>query len=117
MPELPEVETVVANLKEKIKGLTHKKVDVLWDKSLDKISTNNFISQSHVKNLWRAIREVVRAAVKNKGTNIGDGVWKYGGFKTSVYGRFGLSCPRCQEKIAKVKLAQRGTEFSPKCQG
>ena len=33
-----------------------------------------------------------------------------------VFGKQGEKCPRCEYKITKTKVAQRGTHFCKKCQ-
>lgn len=75
--------------------------------------------------LYTAITSVIRAAVENGGTSLGDGQGNYtdlkgnaGGHqdKAKVYGRAGLPCVECGTPLEKTTLAQRTTVFCPNCQ-
>ncbi len=75
--------------------------------------------------LYRAIREVMGAAVEAGGSSLGEGVGNYrqhdgepGQFQVRhhAYGKEGQPCARCGTPIEKTVLGQRGTHFCPKCQ-
>jgi len=71
--------------------------------------------------LFAAIIEVLKLAIKKKGTSARNyrradggqgGMLKY----LKVYGRSGRPCHTCGSPIKKIKLAGRGTHFCPQCQ-
>lgn len=71
--------------------------------------------------LHEAIQRLLRIAIKNQGTTIinfyfGEG--KKGNFseQLQVFARQGHGCPRCNETIEKIRVAQRGTHICTKCQ-
>lgn len=71
--------------------------------------------------LFRAIKFVLRRAVRFRGTSDGDfrdtdGL--PGGFqrRLGVYGRGGKPCPRCGTMITREKLGSRSVFFCPQCQ-
>ena len=75
--------------------------------------------------LYCAITQVIRAAVENGGTSLGDGQGNYtdlngnsGGHqdKAKVYGRAGQPCVDCGAPLEKTTLAQRTTVFCVHCQ-
>ena len=75
--------------------------------------------------LWEAITKVIRTAVENGGTSLGDGLGNYvdlngnsGGNsdKAKVYGRAGQPCIECGAPLEKITLAQRTTVFCSHCQ-
>jgi len=67
------------------------------------------------------IVKILKLAVAKRGTTFSDYVdasGKSGGFVKllKVYGKKGEKCPNCPAKIAKIKVAGRGTHYCPKCQ-
>jgi formamidopyrimidine-DNA glycosylase len=76
---------------------------------------------SQAERLRVAILTVLNRAIAARGTTISDyvgGSGLQGGFQfeLSVYGRAGLPCLRCGEKIASMRLAGRSTHWCPNCQ-
>lgn len=70
--------------------------------------------------VW-AIKQVLQAGIKAKGTSISDFCDPYqqpGQFqmRLKVYGRQGDSCYICHTIIKKKLIAQRGTHWCPQCQ-
>jgi len=67
--------------------------------------------------LHRAIREVLREAIRYEGTSFD---WAYRGgrmqARLKVYGRAGEPCRRCRTPIAYLRVSQRGTHICPRCQ-
>ena len=68
-----------------------------------------------------SLRQVLRKAIRQRGSSIDDYVdaeGKEGNFQKqlSVYGRAGMPCRRCGTPIRRIVLAQRGTFFCPVCQ-
>ncbi|MGE4489605.1 MAG: bifunctional DNA-formamidopyrimidine glycosylase/DNA-(apurinic or apyrimidinic site) lyase [Kiritimatiellales bacterium] len=83
------------------------------------------LSEDEKLALYYGITNVIRAAVKNGGTSLGDGQGNYvdlngnsGGHKeqAKVYGRAGLPCTACGRPLHKTVIAQRTTVFCPHCQ-
>lgn len=74
--------------------------------------------------LLKAIRMVLRNAIENRGTSLGDGEGNFnsdGRYGTNasqlqVYHREGKPCPRCSTIIERQVVGQRGTHFCPRCQ-
>lgn len=74
--------------------------------------------------LLDAVHTVLRTALRNRGTSLGDGETNYvsGGragenrSALRVYGRKGQACYQCGTDIEKIYVAQRGTHFCPACQ-
>jgi len=79
------------------------------------------ISLSRYQRLVKEIKETLAEAIASGGTTLKDfvgGDGKPGYFKQSlqVYGRAGLPCVKCGEKLKEVRLAQRSTVFCSRCQ-
>ncbi|PKM83483.1 MAG: formamidopyrimidine-DNA glycosylase [Firmicutes bacterium HGW-Firmicutes-13] len=79
------------------------------------------LSLSERKKLYHAIREVLREAIKARGTSVVnyiDGEGRKGDFQKylKVYKRVGRPCYKCKTLIKRMVLAGRGTYFCPKCQ-
>jgi formamidopyrimidine-DNA glycosylase len=79
------------------------------------------ISGDEIKKLHRSIVDVLREAVKARGSSVDtyrDGQGKSGWFqvKHRVYEREGRACKRCGHKIVKEMFRGRGTYWCPKCQ-
>ncbi len=73
------------------------------------------------KRLWKATRVVLNKAIKSRGTSIqsyADSQGRRGSFQNFllVYGREGLSCRVCGERIKRFRLSGRSTFFCPCCQ-
>ncbi len=79
------------------------------------------LKPAEIKELFRCIPRVLKAAVKNRGTTFSQfvaGNGKRGGhFRfLNVYKRAGEKCKRCGGIIKKTRHAGRGTHYCPKCQ-
>lgn len=91
-------------------------VETLWRAKIHPLTRVENISLSKVHEIVGAAHDILREAIDAQGTDLGDGVWKTGGFTPSTYGRDGEPCHRCGTKISKIRVAQRGTEFCGRCQ-
>ena len=91
-------------------------VESLWRARVHPLTRANALSRKEVRNLISAAAEILHEAIAAHGTDLGDGVWKTGGFTPSTYGREGEACHRCGSLIKKIRVAQRGTEFCSRCQ-
>ncbi len=82
----------------------------------------NLITADETARLWRSIREVLRQAIKYRGTTFNsyrDAKGRTGSFvkKLKVYGRGGEVCLKCgQTKLQRTRVGQRGTVYCPRCQ-
>lgn len=81
----------------------------------------NELNPEEVKELYNSIREVLRKGVKYRGTtfdNYVDGRGGQGNFSRMlrVYGREGEKCGECGGYIEKIRTADRGTHYCPRCQ-
>lgn len=79
------------------------------------------LKQGEIKKLWQACNQVIKKAIKEKGTTFKDYRDHEGGKgnftqQLMVYGRTGEKCRRCGQIISKIKIAGRTTAFCPKCQ-
>lgn len=79
------------------------------------------LNGSDEKRLYNAVREVLRAAIEDRGTTFDlyvDGEGRRGGHAQNlmVYGRAGEPCLSCGSPIQKTRVAGRGTHFCPHCQ-
>ncbi len=80
------------------------------------------LSIIETKNLLEAAKDVMTKSINSGGSTMATYV-KADGTKgdylelfAQVFHKEGQPCPRCGEKIEKIKVAGRGTHFCPKCQ-
>lgn len=71
--------------------------------------------------LFQSMKDVLREAVRLRGTTDGDfrdTAGKPGGFQKTlyVYGRDDLPCKRCDTMVVRKKIGQRSVFYCPKCQ-
>ena len=93
----------------------------LWRARLHPMRQASDLSDEELTRLWRAIRVVVREAIRHGGTSISDYVdalGRQGSYqkRLRVYRRNGRPCPRCRSTIERQIVAGRGTHFCPRCQ-
>jgi formamidopyrimidine-DNA glycosylase len=95
--------------------------DALWLAEINPLRPANRLTSKEVELLFKSIIKVLKNGIKMGGSSentfvVPDGSeGKYQNF-TLVYGREGLPCKRCGEKIRKISLGGRGTYFCPNCQ-
>jgi len=66
-----------------------------------------------VSRLWCTLRRVLHSAIRHGGTDLGDRVYRDGGFRPRVYNR---ECRTCKTPIRRITVGQRSTRFCPRCQ-
>jgi formamidopyrimidine-DNA glycosylase len=83
----------------------------------------NTLSTAEVRALHRAIRQVLREGIENRGTSIShfrDGNGDEGANQTNlqVYGRgrAGFPCLRCGQPLTFLVISGRSSHFCPRCQ-
>lgn len=79
------------------------------------------ITKTERARLFQSMKDVLREAVRLRGTTNGDfrdTAGKPGGFQKTlfVYGREGLPCKRCDTIVIRKKLGQRSLFYCPICQ-
>jgi formamidopyrimidine-DNA glycosylase len=92
----------------------------------------NRLKSGQIKRLWRAMREVLREAIRcgstvplNFGGGKSDGFFYFGQApgapdfyeeRLRVYGREGQPCPNCRRPIKRLTQGARSTSYCPHCQ-
>jgi formamidopyrimidine-DNA glycosylase len=109
-----------------VSGLGNIYVDeALWTASIHPQRPSHSLSWQEIKALHRAIRSVLRQAIRNGGTSLGTGKGNYvsphraqgsNGRQLNVFRRAGQPCKRCGRTIQRIVVAQRGTHVCPGCQ-
>lgn len=105
-----------------VTGLGNIYVDeALWEAKIYLEQPADTLKPKEVERLYYAIIDVLGRAVEAGGTTIRsylNALGEAGTFQISlnVYGQTNRPCPRCGTPIKKIKVAQRGTHFCPKCQ-
>jgi len=79
------------------------------------------IKKEEVNKLHKAIVEVLKQGIKNRGSSIDtyvDASGNKGGQAEylKVYDRDGQKCRKCSSKIKKIVMGSRGTYYCPRCQ-
>lgn len=85
------------------------------------LKTGGSLSLEEIKCLHHAIRQVLRAGIKNKGASIEnyirpDGTPGSAHLEFKVPRQAGEPCTRCGTPIERITVRNRGTYFCPKCQ-
>ena len=77
----------------------------------------NDLTYKQVQVLWKSIREVLQAGIKNHGSSI-DWMYQGGDYQKylSVYNLEGEACTTCKTPVERIKIAQRSTYYCPTCQ-
>lgn len=95
--------------------------EILWQAKVHPFTRTYKLKTYQLNNLYRAMRKILKKAVKLRGTSISDyrdtggKAGAYAGVR-SVYRREGEPCPRCRYSIKRVKIGGRSAHFCPKCQ-
>jgi formamidopyrimidine-DNA glycosylase len=89
--------------------------EALWRAKIHPQRSAASLSDVEIAALYRSIRQVLRQAIADEGTDAGDGVIE-GDYAPRVYGREGKPCYRCHQPLHKIVVGQRGTHFCPQCQ-
>lgn len=81
----------------------------------------NTLTEKEIKKLAKALRMVIRAGIKYKGTSVSDYLrpdGSEGGYqmRTFVFDREGEKCRHCDKIILATKISNRTSRYCPKCQ-
>lgn len=96
--------------------------EILFEARVSPCRQADDLAPEEIKNIYQAIRKVLKQAVANRGTTFSDYVdadGNRGSFqkRLKVYGRGGEGCLRCPDaKISKIRIGGRGTCFCERCQ-
>ncbi|WP_143462098.1 bifunctional DNA-formamidopyrimidine glycosylase/DNA-(apurinic or apyrimidinic site) lyase [Levilactobacillus enshiensis] len=95
--------------------------EVLWLSKINPLTPANELTKAQLATLRQSIIEEMALAIQGHGTTVhsfSTAFGEAGQFQNHlhVYGREGEPCERCGTEIEKIKVAQRGTHFCPKCQ-
>jgi formamidopyrimidine-DNA glycosylase len=105
-----------------LRGLGNIYVDEsLWRARIHPARHAAKLSPQQVKQLYRAIQRILRAAIEHHGSSISDYLDAEGRPGTyqqrhRVYQREGKPCARCGARIRRVIVAGRSSFFCPRCQ-
>ena len=107
-------------------GLGNIYVDeALWEAKLHPCRRSSSVSEEEGRRLHRAIRATLRRGIKNAGTSLGDGKGNFYSVEKrqgrnaqtlNVFRRTDAPCPRCETRITRIIVGQRGTHLCPACQ-
>jgi formamidopyrimidine-DNA glycosylase len=97
--------------------------EILFGARLRYDRASDTLTEAEVRRLYRAMRRTLGSAIASRGSSLADEQYRdvfgaVGGFQSRhrVYGREGQACPRCRQRIARVKTGGRSTFFCPRCQ-
>jgi formamidopyrimidine-DNA glycosylase len=95
--------------------------EALFEAKIHPVRPAGSLSDEEVKRLYKAIRRVLRAAIKNKGASVRNYYRPDGNIGTAhdefrVAHGTGKDCPRCGAPIQRIVVRGRGTYLCPKCQ-
>ena len=105
-----------------IAGLGNIYIDeALWHAKIHPKSISSRITHYKINLLCLSIKNILKDALKHKGTTIID--FRYGNNEKGnfnkqlkVFGKENQPCKRCNQKIIKIFVCQRGTHYCNKCQ-
>lgn len=95
--------------------------EALYEAKIHPARTTGSLSDEEIRKLYRAIRRVLRAAIKNKGASVRN-YYRPDGNPGRAHDEFrvahgtGKYCPRCGTPITRIVVRGRGTYLCPKCQ-
>ena len=107
-------------------GLGNIYVDeALWASGIHPQCTSRSLTIHKVRDLHRAIPQVLKKGLKNLGTSLGTGKSNFylpgsrpgrNAEALKVFRRTGRACPRCGSIILRIIVAQRSSHICPECQ-
>jgi formamidopyrimidine-DNA glycosylase len=95
--------------------------EALWRARLHPLRTADTLTPQEVRRLHRAVRQVLREGIANRGSSFSDYVGADGepganAERLAVYRRTGEPCYRCGRRIERIVVGQRSTHYCPRCQ-
>ncbi len=95
--------------------------EALWRARLHPLRGADSLDEGEVRRLHRAVRQVLREGIANRGASFSDYVDVAGepganAERLAVYRRTDQPCYRCGRRIERIVVGQRSTHFCPRCQ-
>jgi formamidopyrimidine-DNA glycosylase len=95
--------------------------EALFRAKIHPLRPGKSLSQEEIARLYRAIRQTLSAAIKNKGASVEtyfrpDGQIGTAHFEFKVAHGRNKKCPNCGAPIQRIAVRNRGTYFCPRCQ-
>lgn len=99
--------------------------EALWLAKIHPKKNSHHLNSKEIGLLYKSIINVLKIGIKNKGTSLGKGKSNFKNHNgeegknkdiVKAYGRSGLPCERCNTKMSKIYVAQRGTTICTNCQ-
>jgi formamidopyrimidine-DNA glycosylase len=95
--------------------------EALWRARLHPLRAADTLTDVEVRRLHRAVRQVLRQGITNRGSSFSDYVGVDGepgdnAERLMVYRRTDQPCYRCGRPIRRIVVGQRSTHFCPRCQ-
>jgi len=95
--------------------------EILWQAKIHPFQDVSKIKEQELKRIYTATKNILKKAVKLKGTSISDfrlvdGSKGYYESKRKAYQKTGQKCSRCKTTIKREKMANRSVHFCSKCQ-
>jgi len=95
--------------------------EILFEAKLHPLTPVSLLEEEELLELWKAMRLVLRKAIKHRGSSIRDfkdAEGREGNFQDchQVYGKESLPCPRCGERIERLCHGGRSSFFCSRCQ-
>jgi formamidopyrimidine-DNA glycosylase len=95
--------------------------EALWRARLHPLRPADSLDGREVRRLHRAVRQVLREGIANRGASFSDYVSADGepganAERLAVYRRTEQPCYRCGRPIRRIVVGQRSTHFCPRCQ-
>ena len=95
--------------------------EILWQAKIHPFRPADKLSKKETEAVYKAIKEILKKAVKFRGTSVSDfrdTSGERGSYSKVlvVYGREDELCRRCSGKIKRIKIGGRSAHFCPKCQ-
>lgn len=95
--------------------------EILWQVKIHPFIPANKLTDNQLKDIYLAMRQILKKAIKLRGTSISDfrdtsgKAGAYGEVR-KIYRREGEKCWRCGTVIQRMKIGGRSTCYCPKCQ-
>ena len=95
--------------------------EALWRARLHPLRAADTLTDAEIRRLHRALRQVLRQGITNRGSSFSDYVGADGepganAERLAVYRRTDQPCYRCGRPISRIVVGQRSTHFCPRCQ-
>ncbi|MDI6717728.1 MAG: bifunctional DNA-formamidopyrimidine glycosylase/DNA-(apurinic or apyrimidinic site) lyase [Patescibacteria group bacterium] len=130
--EFSEFKKIISNGKGRIKEflMDQKKIsgvgniyadEILWKAQIHPLRPANQLRNNELNDLHKSMREVLKKAIKLRGTSVSDYRDTFGkrgtyGDERYAYRREAKLCYKCKTLIKRIKIGSRSAYFCPSCQ-